>query len=256
MSAPVAPVSTNPMLRRPRLTGLSVLLRVVDVAAQAVVVIALLGELALVMLNIVARVFFSSGFLWTDEVARLTLATLTFVGGAVAYRRREHTSVRSLIDRLPMRWRPTAIASGHCVVLIGAVVAGLSSLTLVETSWTERTPILAMPAAVLAMPLTAAMVLIVLFAAERLWQEQGSRALLVAFPFAAALAILNATYDLWMPFFADDRAILRHHRAVLLHGADRLARRFRAPGRRRSLPVDQRQLADGGPRAEPGERHR
>ncbi len=207
MSAPVAPLSTNPVVGRSPGMGWSALPQAVDLLAQAIVVVALLGELALVMLNMGARVLFDSGFLWTDEVARLALATLTFVGGAVAYRRREHTSVRSLIDRLPISWRPAAVASGDCLVFIAAAVAGASSLTLVETSWTERTSILAMPAAVIAMPLTFAMALIALFAAERLWREQGGRALAVAVPFAAALAILAATYDLWTPFFADDRAI-------------------------------------------------
>ena len=206
-SAPIAPAldGTIPAAARSRSTGV---LAVIDRAAEAILVAALLGELALVLLNVGARLLTNTGFLWTDEVARLGLATLTFVGGALAYRRREHTSVRSLIDRLPRSWRPLATAAGECLVLLGAVVAGGSSLTLIETSWSERTPILALPAATIAMPLTLSMALIAIYAVERLWRDNGWRALAVALPTATVVGLLAVTNDLWTDVFADDRAVI------------------------------------------------
>jgi TRAP-type C4-dicarboxylate transport system permease small subunit len=47
-------------------------------------VAALLGELVLVLANVAARVYFARSFLWTDEIARLALSILAFIGGAVA----------------------------------------------------------------------------------------------------------------------------------------------------------------------------
>jgi len=75
---------------RPEIT----LLRFVDLAAESLIVAALLGELVLVLANVVARVYFHHSFLWTDEIARLALSILAFIGGAVAYRRRDHAFVR------------------------------------------------------------------------------------------------------------------------------------------------------------------
>ncbi len=81
--------------------ALSPAMRVVDTFAEGVVVIALGGELVLVLANVFARAFFHHSFLWSDEVARLVLSVLAFFGGAVAFRRRDHASVRILLDAAP-----------------------------------------------------------------------------------------------------------------------------------------------------------
>jgi hypothetical protein len=80
---------TSPV--RPEITSL----RLVDLAAESLIVAALLGELVLVLANVVARVYFHHSFLWTDEIARLALSILAFIGGAVAYRRRDHAFASS-----------------------------------------------------------------------------------------------------------------------------------------------------------------
>src|SRR5260370_15410081 len=75
--------------------------RVVDVLAETLVVAALLGELGLVLANVFARAYFRHSFLWADEGARLSLSILAFIGGAVAYRRRDHAFVRIALNLLP-----------------------------------------------------------------------------------------------------------------------------------------------------------
>jgi len=62
------------------------LLGPVDRVGEAILVAALLGELGVIVLDVVARSFGSSGFLWTQEVAQFALSVITFIGGAVAYR--------------------------------------------------------------------------------------------------------------------------------------------------------------------------
>ena len=86
--------------RHPRM-AMESSLRVADRFAEGFVVVALFGELALVLANILARLFFHRSFLWSDEVARLALSILAFVGGALAYRRREHAQVRLILSLLP-----------------------------------------------------------------------------------------------------------------------------------------------------------
>ena len=73
-----------------------------DTVAEAILVAAVLGELFAVVVNVLARITLGVSFLWTEEIARIALSTLTFVGGTVAYRRGDHTSVRVFVDTLPL----------------------------------------------------------------------------------------------------------------------------------------------------------
>ena len=186
---------------------LSRIVDAVDIAAKAIVVAALLGELGLVVLNVVGRAFFDVGFLWVDEVARLALSTMTFIGGALAYRRGEHGAVLTVVSRLPPGWRRHAQALADCLVLLSAAVAGVASLAFVQSSWSELTPILAMPAATIALPLTACTALLALYAGERLWAGHGARCLLTALPLTAALAVAAMSWDAWTALLSDDAPI-------------------------------------------------
>ena len=67
---------------------------VVNALANGVVAIALIGELGAVFANVISRSIFDTAFLWTDEIAKLALSTLAFIGGAVAYAQGHHTFVR------------------------------------------------------------------------------------------------------------------------------------------------------------------
>ena len=77
------------------------LLRAIDLCAESLVVAALLAELGLVLANVLARAWFHRSFLWSDEAARLSLSILAFIGGAVAYRRRDHAFVRIVLNLVP-----------------------------------------------------------------------------------------------------------------------------------------------------------
>src|ERR1700693_6621523 len=72
----------------PRAAPNAILLRAVDAFAESILVAALLGELGLVLANVLARAYFQQSFLWADEAARLALSILAFIGGAGALRRR------------------------------------------------------------------------------------------------------------------------------------------------------------------------
>ena len=58
-----------------------------DKVLQAVLVLALLGELGIVFANVLNRVVLGRSLLWTLEAAEMALAAIAFVGGALAYRR-------------------------------------------------------------------------------------------------------------------------------------------------------------------------
>ena len=183
-------------------------LRLVDLAAEGVVVAALLGELVLVLANVAARVYFQRSFLWTDEVARLALSILAFIGGAVAYRRRDHAFVRVILSRLPSRGERGCLALADVVVLFVAGITGFVSIDFLGSSWSELTPIFQMPAALIALPLPIGMALLMLYASVNLKRDHGMMALGVGAAFAATVTIAALTRDTWLPLLGDDAAII------------------------------------------------
>lgn len=183
-------------------------LRVLDRIADGVLVAALLGELVVVFANIVDRTIYGSSFLWIDEVARFALSTLTFVGGTVAYRRHHHSSVRVVLKALPPAVHATCLVVADYLALLLAILTGVTSFTIVQSSWDEMTPYLQIPAAWIAIPLTVSMALLAVYALERLWREPQKRVWGVGLGLAVAFGLALATRDVWLDWFSGDTAIV------------------------------------------------
>ncbi|MBV8166266.1 MAG: TRAP transporter large permease subunit [Alphaproteobacteria bacterium] len=182
-------------------------LRALDGAAEALVAIALVGELGLVLANIAARQYLHHSFLWADEVARLALSILAFVGGAVAYRRRDHAFVRVVLDRLPQPAAAGCLALAHVLVLVIAALTAFASFEFLASSWTERTPILQLPAALIGLPLPLGLSLIALYALFHLWRAHGRAAWLAAGATILFLIAALATEPHWQAALEGDGAI-------------------------------------------------
>ena len=183
-------------------------LRVIDTCADGLLVVAVLGELGIVFANVLARIFFTTSFLWADEVARFVLSIIAFIGGAVAYRRREHAFVRALLNRCPQGMQRACFTLADILALFISLVAGVASIDYIESSWSERTPIFQLPAATIAMPLTAGLALLALYAINHLRREHGRRAWVVGGLFCVVMAGMAATRGLWLAWFAGDNAII------------------------------------------------
>jgi tripartite ATP-independent transporter DctM subunit len=146
-----------------------------DAGFRAVLVAALVIQLAIVLGGIVSRFWFDQSLLWADEAAKLFLSLTAFVGGALAYRARHHTTVEFLTDKFSLKWRESVAVAIDLLVLVAAAVVGYVSLDLLSISATSNTPILDINAAWLILPLTVGLVLIALFAIERLVYEHALR---------------------------------------------------------------------------------
>jgi tripartite ATP-independent transporter DctM subunit len=141
--------------------------RVVDV----VVGTALVGELLVVIANVVGRVFIDTPLLWADEVSGFALSVIAFLGGAIAYRREQHVLVRTLIDMLPANPRAASYALVDWLVLEIALVTGYQSLALLVFRWDQVTPILGISATWIAVPLTVSMLVLAVYAVARLLRQ-------------------------------------------------------------------------------------
>jgi tripartite ATP-independent transporter DctM subunit len=182
--------------------------RVVNFVVEVTLVVALLGELIAVVSDVFVRTFFHTSFLWADEVSKLALSALTFIGGAYAFERREHAFVRALINNLSPRALNACLVTSDVFVIVISSVAGVASLPFVEIGWSEVTPVLNMPLAWTVIPLTASMILVIGYAAEHLWRTNRVMALVVLPIALALLFVASAFRDSWLPLFAGDRAII------------------------------------------------
>jgi tripartite ATP-independent transporter DctM subunit len=182
-------------------------MRVIDACSEALLVTALLGELCLVLANVLARTYLHHSFLWADETARLTLSILAFIGGAVAYRRRDHAFVRIVLSLVPKAIERAFLALADIVVLFMAGLIGIASRDFISSSWGERTPIFQMPAALIALPLSIGMALLALYALLNLWHDHGRVALAVGAAFTALMTAIVLSGEFWLPL-AGDAAII------------------------------------------------
>ncbi len=187
--------------------GHGAVLRGVDFAAKAVLAVALIGELAAIFANVIARSVFDTAFLWTDEVAKLALSTLAFIGGAVAFAHGHHSFIRFLLNALRPGTERICLVVSDLLVLLIASVTGFASISLLESRWVELTPILQIPASWIVAPLSVSMLLLIVYTVERLWRADRAIVLAAGSVLVVSLIVAFATRTAWLPWFAGDGAI-------------------------------------------------
>lgn len=159
----------------------------VDALCRAVLVAALVIELSIVLTEICSRFWFHQSLLWSDEAAKMFLSLIAFVGGALAYRARHHSTVEFITAKLPATLRISVAIGIDLLVLVVAIVVGYVSLNLLSIASMSNTPILDINSAWLMLPLTIGLALTAIFALERLIFEYQLRHVL---PAAVAVAVL------------------------------------------------------------------
>jgi tripartite ATP-independent transporter DctM subunit len=159
-----------------------------DVCCRAILVCSLVAELLVVLTEIGSRLWFDQSLLWSDEASKMFLSLTAFVGGALAYRARHHTTVEFLTGMLPERFRKLTAVALDMLVLVAAAVIAYVSVDLLSIAAMSTTPILGVNSAWLMLPLTIGMGLVVLFALERLVFAYSLRLVLSAGCIVGALA--------------------------------------------------------------------
>ena len=183
----------------PRLTtlraGMRRVMDAIHLAATGLAAIALIVELVIILWDVTQRQFFSRSFLWSDESAKLSLSIIAFIGGAAAYRSRQHTSVRVLLDLMPAPLCDLVLAVLEWAVVVVAVIAGWQSLLLMEGNWQTLTPILQVSTGWIALPLPVGMALVALFALERLGLQHRPAIAATALLLVALVTTALTRYD-------------------------------------------------------------
>ncbi len=187
-----------------------------DAVVDLAVGIALIGELLVVIIDVLGRTFLDAPILWTDEVSSLALSVIAFVGGAIAYRREQHVFIRTIVDRLPERMRHACYAFVDWLVLGIALACFQSSLGLLTARWDELTPILEMRGTWLALPLTIGMVVLALYALDRLRLQPFHAVLTGGLALAVCCAIVVVVHTAWLPNLPTGTAVSVALVAVLI----------------------------------------
>jgi tripartite ATP-independent transporter DctM subunit len=193
------PPAAGLLTRHPRAAAnLRGALRGIDLVARIVVVAALLGELAVVLTDVTIRYLFTQSLLWTEEASKLCLTTLAFLGGASAYRARHHTAIQFVTRFFPDALRHRIAAAVDTLILCVALTALWVSFDLLAVAATSRTPILQISAAWIVLPFTIGMILVALFALERLVLDHPPAVALRIVPLVVALIAVVVAVG-WLP---------------------------------------------------------
>jgi TRAP-type C4-dicarboxylate transport system permease small subunit len=138
----------------------------------------LFGILATVLLQVVMRYVFNSPLTWTDEVTRLQLVWLAFVGAVLAYRLGKDIAVDA-VEQFAKKRHVTWLAGSAAAVIETTVL--LVALTFTVAGWqlavatVDRvTPALGIPVATFYAVVPLAGVLLLVSVAQRLWAVRRS----------------------------------------------------------------------------------
>lgn len=144
-------------------------LDLIDLVCRIVLVVLFSGELGMILVEICRRQLFDQSFLWSEEVSRIILLTMAFIGGPLAYRAHGHAAVSFITRTLRPRLR-TTIDAGIDVLILGIGVLTVSvSFGLFEIDSMSILPMTQWNLAVTVVPFVIGMSFIVLFALERLF---------------------------------------------------------------------------------------
>jgi TRAP-type C4-dicarboxylate transport system permease small subunit len=96
----------------------------IDLVFQAITAFLMMAMVALTLLQVISRYALNAAFPWTEELARIDLIYLTFIGSIVAFQRRQHLKIEIVVHALPRgarRWLRVIVDLASMLVL-GVVV--------------------------------------------------------------------------------------------------------------------------------------
>lgn len=124
------------------------LYKALGIAEEAIAMALLVGIVAVVTLQVVGRYLLPNPFIWPEEVTRLMLVWLTFIGGAAVTRRGAHIAVDLVLDVMPPVGRRvmeiminlvTAALFAWAAWLAAGLAQNVATLPLAATRWSMAT---------------------------------------------------------------------------------------------------------------------
>ncbi len=123
-----------------------------------------------VFLGVFSRYVIRSTFTWYDEIARLRVVWIVFLGAAVGVRRTAHFRLHLLVDRFPAGVRRVADVFGVLVLMGFGLVLIQQGWKLVELGQFQRTPVMGLSKQYVYLSVPAGGALIILYSLPHLWR--------------------------------------------------------------------------------------
>ena len=133
---------------------------VIDKAVEALVAMLMAALVVLVFLAVFFRYVLNDPLTWSEEVGRICLVWVSFLGAYLAHRRADHIAVTALLQGLPDRVRRVVRLAGTALLFgflaVRVWYGGQYALRFIAAT----TPLLDIPvgAVYLAMPLSALLI--------------------------------------------------------------------------------------------------
>lgn len=140
----------------------------VDKIFESVLAFILFAELFIMSGNILLREIFHYSIIWTEEAASLSLVSIAFIGGAIAYYEGAHLSVRVLVEKLPSRWQSPIDTFVTWMVMVLTGLCFFFIMPTIKANWGIFTPALEISKGWLYVPFLLGMGLMIIFTAKRL----------------------------------------------------------------------------------------
>jgi tripartite ATP-independent transporter DctM subunit len=153
------------------------MVRALDVVVQIMLYVAIFGELGVLFGNVVVRNLLNGAWNWSDEIAQIALAVLTYVGGAYSYRRGLQSALEFFVNKMPVAWQGAQRVFVSLAVATISVIVCVVSIPLLSTEWQDRTAVLHIPQTIYIIPIVVGMAILVLYAAAELLQVSKDAAL-------------------------------------------------------------------------------
>lgn len=92
-----------------------------------------------VLLQVIFRYVMRISVPWTEEFARYLLILITFVGGALAIRDKQHIAVTAILDKLPKKARYYLNKCFNLTIIMFLIAVFKGSIIMVKLTW--ETPV-------------------------------------------------------------------------------------------------------------------
>jgi TRAP-type C4-dicarboxylate transport system permease small subunit len=139
--------------------------------SKGALVLAIIGLIALILCvqyQVVGRYLLNDTPTWAEALALLLVSYVTALGVAVGVRDAGHIGLESIISLLPERWRLKLEILIHALVGLFGGLMLQSGWLWTSMKWSERKPMLPVPAGMDYLPLMIAGALILLFSVEHI----------------------------------------------------------------------------------------
>lgn len=132
---------------------------------RIVLIVLMAMMVGVVLLQVVTRYGFGFSISWSEELARLSLICIVFLGAAVLTRSEAHLTVDTFVLPLPDRVRSgiAIVANAVGIYCTGYLISG--SFRSLNREWSQLTPAMQLPMGVIYLTIFFATLLITLFLA-------------------------------------------------------------------------------------------